>query len=258
VARSPDRDTNHEPTPASAPAFFPTPDSVVTPSTPTTSPPSTDHFSPHFQNSGHFGEHCTPNSPTPAIQPREKETSQPLATSQLATLTVTSSTNDTPAIPPSIFPHEPSTPGEICIPGPTTLVGWDQATPVADGPPTPATDVVPPRPLRCGRKPALDDIAKGRLLGLLAYGLSFRQAAAHVGIDHKTILNTIQRDPDFAAQVSEARLDAISQPLLTIIKASRTDWRAAAWLARFLNERRVSLNEVTVEERELRHSHYCE
>jgi len=115
--------------------------------------------------------------------------------------------------------------------------------------PSPAS--LPPRPVRRGRPPALDDLAKGRLLGLLSYGLSFRQAAAQLGVHHQTLLNVMKRDEQFAQQVAEARLDAISQPLLTVVHASRTSWRAAAWLARFLEERRVRSYETTPEEYEL-------
>jgi hypothetical protein len=110
---------------------------------------------------------------------------------------------------------------------------------------------IAPRPVRRGRLPVLDDLAKGRLLGLMSYGLSFRQAAAQLGVHHQTLLNLMKRDEPFAQQVAEARLDAISQPLLTVVQASRTNWRAAAWLARFLEERRVRNIESTPEEREL-------
>jgi hypothetical protein len=107
------------------------------------------------------------------------------------------------------------------------------------------------RPLRRGRPVKLDDLAKGRLLGLMSYGLSFRQAAAQLGVHHQTLLNALKRDEQFAQQVSEARLDAISQPLLTVVHASRTNWRAAAWLAKFLDDRRTCSYETTPEERAL-------
>jgi hypothetical protein len=61
----------------------------------------------------------------------------------------------------------------------------------------------------------------------------------------------MKRDEQFAQQVSEARLDAISQPLMTVVQASRTSWRAAAWLARFLDDRRLRSYESTPEEHEL-------
>jgi hypothetical protein len=85
----------------------------------------------------------------------------------------------------------------------------------------------------------------------MAYGLSFRQAAAQLGVHHQTLLNAMKRDEQFAQQVSEARLDAISQPLMTVVQASRTSWRAAAWLAKFLEERRTRSYEYTPEELEL-------
>jgi hypothetical protein len=85
----------------------------------------------------------------------------------------------------------------------------------------------------------------------MSYGLSFRQAAAQLGVHHVTILNLLKRDEPFAQQVAEARLDAISQPLLTVVQASRTNWRAAAWLAKFLNDRRASRYETMPEEHEL-------
>jgi hypothetical protein len=110
---------------------------------------------------------------------------------------------------------------------------------------------IPHRPLRRGRPCKLDDLAKGRLLGLMSFGLSFRQAAAQLGVHHQTLLNAMKRDEQFAQQVSEARLDAISQPLLTVVQASRTSWRAAAWLAKFLEDRRVRSYESTPEEHEL-------
>ena len=109
--------------------------------------------------------------------------------------------------------------------------------------------LIPARAVRRGRPVALDELAKGRLLGLMSMGLSFRQAAAQLGVHHQTLLNTLKRDEELAQQVSEARLDAISQPLLTVVQASRTNWRAAAWLARFLEERRVRSYEDTPEER---------
>jgi hypothetical protein len=107
------------------------------------------------------------------------------------------------------------------------------------------------RPVRRGRPPALDERAKGRLLGLMAHGLSFRQAAAQLGVHHVTLLNALKRDEELAQQVAEARLDAIAQPLVVIVQAARKNWRAAAWLAKFLEERRTHGIETTPEEREL-------
>ncbi|HEY2892923.1 MAG TPA: hypothetical protein VGJ16_01875 [Pirellulales bacterium] len=85
----------------------------------------------------------------------------------------------------------------------------------------------------------------------MSYGLSFRQAAAQLGVHHVMLLNLMKRDDEFAQQVAEARLDATSQPLSTVLHASRTNRRAAAWLAKYLEERRARSYETTPEEREV-------
>ena len=140
--------------------------------------------------------------------------------------------------PTGIIHHADQNPGE-------QLVGWAVPTTV------PPSESIPPRPIRRGRPFKLDDLAKGRVLGLMSHGLSFRQAAAQLGVHHVTLLNAMKRDEEFAQQVSEARLDAISQPLLTVVEASRKNWRAAAWLAKFLEDRRTRAYEYTPEEYEL-------
>jgi hypothetical protein len=69
---------------------------------------------------------------------------------------------------------------------------------------------IPARAVRRGRPVALDELAKGRLLGLMSMGLSFRQAAAQLGVHHQTLLNTLKRDEELAQQVSEARLGNVA------------------------------------------------
>jgi hypothetical protein len=150
----------------------------------------------------------------------------------------------------TIAPHSPNAADALQTDG---LIRHEPEKPGEQFPATP-TDAanVPIRPVRRGRPIVLDDLAKGKLLGLMSYGLSFRQAAAQLGVHHQTLLNAMKRDEEFAAQVSEARLSAISQPLLTVIQASRTSWRAAAWLAKFLDDRRARNYETTPEERALK------
>jgi hypothetical protein len=114
------------------------------------------------------------------------------------------------------------------------------------------SEVAPVRAVRRGRPAVIDDVAKGRVLGLMAFGLSFRQAAAQLRVHHQTLLNAMKRDEPFAQQVAEARLDAVSQPLVTVVQAARTNWRAAAWLAKFLSDRQTRIYETTPEEDELK------
>jgi hypothetical protein len=198
-----------------------------------TSPSSPTILSPGSQESGSGGELIAP--PNDVVAPAAES---PPATQDVETTPLT------PDLKHNAAAHAASNPRGIIRHGSETA--GEQSS---DGLTDPS--LIPSRTVRRGRPPALDDIAKGRLLGLMSYGLSFRQAAAQLGVHHQTLLNLMKRDPEFAQQVSEARLDAISQPLLTIVQASRTSWRAAAWLARFLEERRVRNLETTPEEREL-------
>jgi hypothetical protein len=97
--------------------------------------------------------------------------------------------------------------------------------------------VVPPRAIRRGRPVAVDEACKNRIVSLMGYGMSLRQAAARVGVHHTALLKAMDRDEQFADQVAEARMDAAAQPLMTVIRASRSNWRAAAWLAKHLSQR---------------------
>jgi hypothetical protein len=173
-------------------------------------------------------------------------------------------TNNQPALPPAtnldsqaaIIHHESNSPGELItedsnrhMGGPVcSQTGATGGTPVTrpartqfrlpnDESSTASAGLIPARPVRRGPPILLDERAKGRVLGLLAYGLSLRQAAAQLGLHHTTILAALKRDEEFAEQVAQARLDAIAQPLITVVQASRRSWRAAAWLAKFLDNR---------------------
>jgi len=208
-------------------------------------PTLASNYSPRSQESDPNGELIDPSTNAQTLAAQSPESPQAphgvlvvaIAPDQQVTIDGTGEAG--------IIRQEDQNPGEKC------LVGWDRASPQAAGPPTPLAEI-PSHPVRRGRPIKLDDLAKGRLLGLMSYGLSFRQAAAQLGVHHQTLLNALKRDEEFAQQVSEARMNAMSQPLLTVIQASRTNWRAAAWLAKFLNERRISTYETTPEERELK------
>jgi hypothetical protein len=210
----------------SALEFFTTAFSHLNAGGPDTSPALTTNSSPVPQEFGPSGELITVN---PAQSPGD-----------LAPI-------------PGILHHEAETPGDQC--GGSTALSPPATGMSVAAPDQTTTDghglEVPQRPVRRGRPPALDERAKGRLLGLIAHGLSFRQAAAQLGVHHVTLLNALKRDEEFAQQVAEARLDAIAQPLVVIVQAARKNWRAAAWLAKFLEERRVHGMETTPEEREL-------
>lgn len=81
-----------------------------------------------------------------------------------------------------------------------------------------------------GRPRTLNDAKKARVCAYLESGLSRRQAAAQVGCHYLTVAREIERDPTFAEEVDFAERKGTVQPLLRIIKASQSSWRAAAWL----------------------------
>jgi hypothetical protein len=205
----------------SALELFTTTFSRLTPGRVSSLPASTTNNSPASQDSGSSGELIGP--PEGPLSPAAESTSSSQTVDGVLVVSIAPGQEVSVSSPdsPGINHHEPQTPGEQ----------------------------FPTRPVRRGRPTKLDDLAKGRVLGLMSHGLSFRQAAAQLGVHHVTLLNILKRDEEFAQQVSEARLDAISQPLLTVVHASRTNWRAAAWLAKFLEERRARNYESTPEER---------
>jgi len=82
---------------------------------------------------------------------------------------------------------------------------------------------------------AIDDFGRGRLVTLLAMGLSIRQAAAAVGVSHTAVRLEIRRNPELLVQVELARQHARLEPLLVIIRESKRSWRAASWLMKYLN-----------------------
>lgn len=68
---------------------------------------------------------------------------------------------------------------------------------------------------------------------LLSVGLSRRQAAARLDIDHSTVSQAAGRDEEFAALLKRAEEMAASEPMLCLIAASRKNWRAALTLINF-------------------------
>lgn len=102
-----------------------------------------------------------------------------------------------------------------------------------------------------GRPAAFDDHAKGKLVALLALGLSLRQAASLLGVHHKTIANTLEADPALAEEITAARFQAQVQPLACVVRESRRSWKAATWLLKYLDGK-IANHEETPEERKVR------
>ena len=102
-----------------------------------------------------------------------------------------------------------------------------------------------------GRPAAFDDHAKGKLVALLALGLSLRQAASLLGVHHSTITSTLKADPALAEEITAARFQAQVQPLACIVREARRSWKAATWLLKYLDGK-IASHEETPEERRAR------
>lgn len=91
-----------------------------------------------------------------------------------------------------------------------------------------------PAPLRRqGVARVLTEEVKENFFLLLSVGLSRRQAAARLDIDHTTISHAASRDQEFAALLQRAEEMAAGEPMLCLIAASRKNWRAALTLINF-------------------------
>ena len=87
------------------------------------------------------------------------------------------------------------------------------------------------------RNQALSLSEEDRFLLCLSLGHSLRQAAAHVGVHHTTMVKRAKRDAEFAQAMALARQQARTDPLLAVRTASQKSWRAAAWLLEYLERR---------------------
>ena len=88
---------------------------------------------------------------------------------------------------------------------------------------------------RRGRRQSLDERGKGQLLGLLAVGLSLRQAAAVLGVSHTTLRRTLAASAELSDEINAARSRAALEPLACVIRESKRSWRAATWLLKYLD-----------------------
>lgn len=100
---------------------------------------------------------------------------------------------------------------------------------------------------RGGRPKVLTPPVKEELCKLLSIGLSRRQAAAWLDIDHSTISHLAAKDEDFARSIARAEELASVQPMMVLAAAARKNWRAAAWM---LKNRGQSPRLLTEEEKD--------
>lgn len=101
-------------------------------------------------------------------------------------------------------------------------------------------DVIAPR----GGRPTVFTAAfREKLVMLLSVGMSRRQAAAYLGIDHTTVTKAVGRDAELAVELKMAEDLASVNPLLTVLGESRKNWRAAAWLLNYKSRQPAETSE---------------
>lgn len=93
----------------------------------------------------------------------------------------------------------------------------------------------------CGGRPTVvDEHIKGKMVILLATGLSLRQTAAFLGITHPTVSAAIAADPELAADIADARVRAELHPLAHLIREGGRSWKTAVWLLEYLQKQNES------------------
>jgi hypothetical protein len=117
--------------------------------------------------------------------------------------------------------------------------------PAPHGPPKKIIDAPRPYPTSPGGRPRkLDGQAKELVCCLLSKGHTLGEAAAFVACDRDTILNERKRDPQFDANVKRARKMRTYDAMDVVCRASRTSWRAAAWLLEYHRRVKKDLREA--------------
>lgn len=106
---------------------------------------------------------------------------------------------------------------------------------------------------RVGRRPKLNGELKSRVCFLLGLGLSRRQAALAVDVDHATITHAAERDPDFSRALARAEEFSTMRPAIALATAGLSNWRAAAWE---LTHKPEVPRHRTAEELEAEHQQY--
>lgn len=95
-----------------------------------------------------------------------------------------------------------------------------------------------------GRRPKLDDITLDRLLNAIRLGSSYKDACAYAGVSFQTFFTWREKGErdrleskitgytDFLDQLEKTQVEVKLAMLTTVVKAGRTDWKAAIALLR--------------------------
>jgi hypothetical protein len=81
-----------------------------------------------------------------------------------------------------------------------------------------------------GRPTVFDQQKRQAFCIMIQMGCSVRAAAAHIGIDKKSVEYARRHDPEFDAEVRTAEHSRNMNLLSNIVSAGNRSWRASAWL----------------------------
>lgn len=102
-----------------------------------------------------------------------------------------------------------------------------------------------------GRPKVLDEGKQATICSLITAGVSLRQAANFVDCDPNSIRREVQRNDGFRRQLAKAKSEASIQPLETLKRAAKDDWRAALrWMERIDPVRFARPNASAITQRE--------
>jgi hypothetical protein len=87
-----------------------------------------------------------------------------------------------------------------------------------------------------GRPRVVDELAKGKIVALVAAGFSLRQVAGFLGISHSTVSAAIAADQELQQEIQCARQRSLLHPLACIVRESGRNWKAAVWLVKHIEE----------------------
>jgi hypothetical protein len=208
------------------------PQAALPPPPPT--PPPSVNFAPKPPENGQSGAKFPPLSETKGTLPATGQSPQPSAPSSVV------GENAAPAIetrtPPAtgILQHLDSGGAET---------GEERAL-IAEGFALLVSEV---RRSNRGRPTVIDEPMKARIATLMGAGLSLRQAAACLGINHTTISRAVLHDKQLKHDIDCARTRATLHPLACILREAGRNWKAAVWLLDHLEK--IAYHEKTPLER---------
>jgi len=213
-------------------------------------PPAAQHgggYAPQPQENAQSGAKLSPPVETRRIPPSTSQSSQPAAATTVSSGGLAAIIETPPQPDREVLQHPASGGAEPAIRleiSPSPQSGEERAL-IAEGFALLVSEVR--RTNRGGRPTVIDEPMKARISTLMGAGLSLRQAAACLGINHATISRALVADEQLKHDVEVARTRSTLHPLACILREAGKNWKAAVWLLEHLGT--VAYNEKTPQEK---------